>query len=816
MGMPMLQARPTPSPIGMSSIGLGVGVSTNHFQTADMERLRKTADDFLAEQQAAQHAISLYRQKAEAAEAQSSKLAGQLEKEQADNARSSAKLKGTEKHITDVLAQISTVKEMHHLLLQTLGEASDSIQTVDRQRERLSHSFDERFKLCQELTIGMDAMKAEHVQELKLYKDQLSAAEETQTQLQTEGEASKQEITLLTERLILQAKRVEELDAEIKHAFADLERNERERQELHAKSEELASQLTGAEQHMEDLMGRLNSKAIELEEAQAHHSRVKEDYEGQVAERDEALCQMRQKLDELGSMRANDKEKHAAEVARLRDEMHTKEEEWKAEKARMDSIAREADRKHQQLADRTALELDKLQSSAKQEVASAHAKAKELQSQLGDVQEELSRAKCQNADLIASQKTSAAQHEEQLNKITEGRQQVEKELKSVESQHESAITEANKELEIKATELEEMRLSRDAMVASAEKEQDTVKKLRAEIAQLHADKAALKADAAAEQDKIIKQSAEDAQQSIITQQARFDAEMGLMKNRLAHENAMSEQRQRDSAAMVESLGTELAERNTVIAHLEEELQQKEHLLQQISVAAAPAAAALPVAPSPQRPAPAKMARIPRNAPQRMMENSSMLYPAQQTLSAEGYSDESGGPHMVADDREEDDVEAVRPSPHRKRITTPPRKAGKQHATPQGAAYEKQQLPYLNHADMPTEDERNYGAPQRRQVRKAGRKSRQVDNGKAEAMAVLAMKASKRNSVFSTMSARSLCSDDERAADYGAVDKAPPGYVNMSAGRFAKQAHTRKRSRLFGTAATDIFGKASMDPYSYGV
>ena len=35
--------------------------------------------------------------------------------------------------------------------------------------------------------------------------------------------------------------------------------------------------------------------------------------------------------------------------------MHTKEEEWKAEKARMDSIAREADRKHQQLADRTAL-----------------------------------------------------------------------------------------------------------------------------------------------------------------------------------------------------------------------------------------------------------------------------------------------------------------------------------------------------------------------------------------------------------------------------------------------------------------------------
>ena len=96
---------------------------------------------------------------------------------------------------------------------------------------------------------------------------------------------------------------------------------------------------------------------------------------------------------------------------------------------------------------------------------------------------------------------------------------------------------------------------------------------------------------------------------------------------------MSEQRQQDSAAMLESLSTELAERNAVIAHLEEELQQKEHLLQQISVAAAPATATLPVAPSPKRPPPNKMARMPRPSPQRPMEapNKSILYPPQQAL-----------------------------------------------------------------------------------------------------------------------------------------------------------------------------------------
>lgn len=40
------------------------------------------------------------------------------------------------------------------------------------------------------------------------------------------------------------------------------------------------------------------------------------------------------------------------------------------------------------------------------------------------------------------------------------------------------------------------------------------------------------------------------------------------------------------------------------------------------------------------------------------------------------------------------------------------------------------------------------------------------------MAALAMKATKRNSVFSTMSAHSLCSDDEQAGSYAAVDKVP--------------------------------------------
>ena len=95
--------------------------------------------------------------------------------------------------------------------------------------------------------------------------------------------------------------------------------------------------------------------------------------------------------------------KHEEEIAKLNQQMLSRQEAWAAEKAKLDSIASEADRKHQQLADRTALvrnglgsgaplstcsisgerhankgvlplqELEKLQASAKQDVAAAQA-----------------------------------------------------------------------------------------------------------------------------------------------------------------------------------------------------------------------------------------------------------------------------------------------------------------------------------------------------------------------------------------------------------------------------------------------------------
>lgn len=66
---------------------------------------------------------------------------------------------------------------------------------------------------------------------------------------------------------------IQELDAEIKHAFADLERNEQTCQDLQAKADDLACQLEDALKHIQEVEARLHAKSAELQGAQTHHSK---------------------------------------------------------------------------------------------------------------------------------------------------------------------------------------------------------------------------------------------------------------------------------------------------------------------------------------------------------------------------------------------------------------------------------------------------------------------------------------------------------------------------------------------------------------
>ena len=65
---------------------------------------------------------------AEAAKALCTKLDDKIEREQDKNAKLIAKVKGTEKNMEDILGQVEGVKAMHNVLLESLGEANETIQ----------------------------------------------------------------------------------------------------------------------------------------------------------------------------------------------------------------------------------------------------------------------------------------------------------------------------------------------------------------------------------------------------------------------------------------------------------------------------------------------------------------------------------------------------------------------------------------------------------------------------------------------------------------------------------------------------------------
>ena len=70
----------------------------------------------------------MQKREAEAANALRSELDDRFEREQGKNAKLIAKVKGNEKNIRDILGQMEGVKDMHNVLLESLGEANETIQ----------------------------------------------------------------------------------------------------------------------------------------------------------------------------------------------------------------------------------------------------------------------------------------------------------------------------------------------------------------------------------------------------------------------------------------------------------------------------------------------------------------------------------------------------------------------------------------------------------------------------------------------------------------------------------------------------------------
>ncbi|CAL8469351.1 g8892 [Coccomyxa elongata] len=720
---------------------------------AGLEQLKKTADQFLKEQQATKNAVELYKQKAQESEAACSRLELLHKKEQAENARLKAKLSGDEKQVHDVLQQILQVRCMHDSLLQTVGEANKHLVEVNQQREHLSVAFDERFSLCE------DAVKDAGAK-LLISKDEEICQLNSKIQEVLQGKAQEKQrlegaIAILEQGNCEQTKKIQELDAEIKHAFQDLQHKEEQCKELSSRLEGMAAELQDTRKQLDIAAGDIQSKDREYQAAlSAHQQHMK-----------------------------------------CKDEWSNKESKWQAE-------IKEANKKQQQLADRTALELDKLRTAHRDDLAKlqekANAGASEMTGKVSSMAAELTAMRAEKAQMEACYEENAKskkQIEALTNKVAS--------LLSINEQTKTELEQVNHE--------KEARLAEALEQAANNAEQVTC--LTAQLKELEFDKKQL----STQKEQMLKEHSEEREASLKQLRQQCDSQMSVLNERLAQQIALAEQQRAEGQAAEQSLQEELDKRDAVTLQIQEELRQKDMLLQQISMAAAPDPPAIPSTVKRKVATPARPARSEQEGSQDSDadEEADSPHPIARRfhdgLHQPGISKHS--PMNIAQKRPSPIGQAVcsrdvpdkgRPIRNRNRSRT---------ALPQ-SEYEHDlhsEFPagVDDDADATTGDDsddeeytqgiRNkFRTRGRQQKRKAPVSKQNMQQSKAKARAALAASVSKKGR-FSTMSAHSLGSDDERRDVYH---------------KASYEASTLGKRGYYNSAALDIFGNAALDPYCF--
>ncbi|KAK9908496.1 hypothetical protein WJX75_008680 [Coccomyxa subellipsoidea] len=229
---------------------------------------------------------------------------------------------------------------MHNSLLQTLGEASKHLHEVEQQRQNLSVAFDERFRLCE---VQSDLIKKLHghneekelhlnsvLEELEATKDaglrNLALKEEKLQQLQTEVHLALQVkaqeiqqleavIATLRQTESAQKKKIEELDAEIKHAFNDLQRNDEMCKEMSSRAKLLGTELQDTRKDLELAAEEIEKKSRESQAAMSAHQQQLADVESQMKDKELQIQSLTQEMEQLKATKAAEKESLVAELA---------------------------------------------------------------------------------------------------------------------------------------------------------------------------------------------------------------------------------------------------------------------------------------------------------------------------------------------------------------------------------------------------------------------------------------------------------------------------------------------------------------------
>ncbi|KAL0036795.1 hypothetical protein WJX79_010227 [Trebouxia sp. C0005] len=782
-----------------------------------LEQLKKTADRMVEEQQSTKHATEAYRLKLQEVQRQLAELQQSYTQEKTENTQLKAKIKDDQKQIECVTSKVSMVETMHDGLRMAMSSLRTDVQNAESYRHKLSCSFNQRFSDCEAFGNKVEQLQTananahekltsalQHCEELKEHIVQLTASmEHNSLQHQHKCQQLAKELDE-AERSVAEHRQVgESLKAELSKTLHDLsalqtshaaQTNQYNKQvaqhnalvEEHRMSLERCHELSTSLQQSEEA---LQAKVADFEQAVSSleaQTVLKESLAGEHDQIVRQVAELQSLITTAGENAAKAQESHSAAITALQAELADSKQETLSAKADGDLSVKEAvlsaDKKVQRLTERTAKELEDFRRKCKAEA------------------EKEQKKKCKDEVTRAEQKIAELQvtHAKETGMLTE-KQQL------------------------------ELQQARDA----GAKQQESIANLEKLMIQLRLDNEQLVNKHILETESSLKEAEEAKKTAVKAIEAALDARVQDLLGDLSDGQRIlevtSSKLQRSelsvNAAQLEldNLKAHVREQDDIIVGLHEQLQANQALLGTISRAANQHAKPIGHSPAAAKESPSGRKKGSETKRSPVHESNTVSKRTHKGAVTQEEVEQTGEEYC---DKGRNRRGKVQTAPERRRTNPPPRFASAQkkpEAAHESSEGEEQEASSDDGGDYEEEKERVYQMEKEKRKRAAPRAPKQRINkkGRSEKPAV----TQGRRSKFTAMSAQTMTSEDDDGDTYQHRRKGSKADRNVAISARAKQTiiankrlpangRLKVRQDPNSTAAEDLFGPISLDPYAF--
>ncbi|KAL0052859.1 hypothetical protein WJX82_008861 [Trebouxia sp. C0006] len=760
-----------------------------------LEQLKKTADRMVEEQQSTKHATEAYRLKLQEVQRQLAEMQQSYTREKTENSQLKAKIKDDQQQIEYVASKVSMVATMHDGLRMAMSGLRTDVQDAESYRHKLSCRFDRRFSDCEAFGNKIEQLQAananahekltsavQHCEELKKHTVQLTASmEHNSLQHQNECEQLAKDLHGAEVSVAEHRQVGESLKAELSKTLHDL---------LQQSDEALQAKVADFDQ----VVSSLEAERLLKETVSGEHEQVVR----QVVE-------LQSFITSAGEVAAESQESHSAAVTALQGELAVSKQETLSAKADGDFSVKEA-----------VLGADKKMQS---QVLVLEEEKKALDAKVAQEHEQLEAATALHKVLSDKiQQVTTSLEQKYKDEVTKAEHKI-AELQVTHAKETGVLTE-NQQLELQQ--------ARDA----GAKQQESIANLEKLMTQLKVDNEQLINKHRLETESSLKEAEEAKNTAVKALEAAMDARVKDLLGDLSEGQrileATSSKLQRSELSVhaaqleLDNLKAHVREQDDVIGGLHEQLQANQALLGTISRAANQHVK--PIGQSPaakESPSGRKKGSETKRSP---VHESNTASKRTHKGAVPQEEDEQAGKEYCHKGRTR--RREVQTAPERRRTNPPPRFASAQKKSGgahQSSEEEDQEASSNDGGDDEEEKERVYQMEKEKRKRAASRAPKQLINkkGRSEKPAV----TQGRRSKFTAMSAQTMTSEDDDGDTYQHRRKGSKADRNVAISARAKQTiiankrlpangKLKMRQDPNSTAAEDLFGPISLDPYAF--